>query len=106
MAKYHMFVFIDADPRGLSQRLMKRLARGMVHLVSGLSSDEKGFKPAVADQSNEELDGVSESSRQIAPKMKLTITSWVLLVHKKMGAAMHYRPEAGQKWEVEFTPML
>ena len=62
MAKYHMFAFVDCDPQQLCQLLSKRLARGKVHLLSGVSQDEQCLHARVSYESNEQLDDLSIKS--------------------------------------------
>jgi len=55
MAKHYLFAFVDCDPRELSPLVLKRLARGRVLLLSGLSKDEP-FDIKVSYQANEKVD--------------------------------------------------
>lgn len=62
MARYQLFAFVDTDPRGLPQRLLKRLARGKVQAVFGPSNEGEEFEKIVAYQPNEVVDDASIKS--------------------------------------------
>jgi serine/threonine protein kinase len=56
MAKHLLFCFVDCDPRDLEPIIVKRLARGRVLLLVGLSKDEP-FETKISYEANETVVG-------------------------------------------------
>ena len=103
MAKYHMFVFVDADPRSLPQLLMKRLARGRVQMVSGLSNGETGFKAGVVYEANEVVDDASvKSTDSVEDEMDNHVMG---VVGMKENGLRCITVQDREVWNQEFKPI-
>lgn len=103
MAKYHMFVFVDTDPRNLPELLMKRLARGKVHLLCGLSNDENGLRTSVSYQANEELDDASIKSIDSEEEEQENHVMGVVGSHEN--GLRYITVQDRELWGLEFKPV-
>jgi serine/threonine protein kinase len=100
MAKYHLFCFVDADPRSLPAMVMKRLARGKAHMVLGLSSDAAGFQTGIVYQANETVDDASvKSTDSVEDEMDNHVMG---VVGTQENGLRCITVEDRETWDVEF----
>ena len=56
MAKHRVFCFVDCDPKDLPALVLKRLARGRVTALIGLSKSAENYEDEVEYRANERLE--------------------------------------------------
>jgi hypothetical protein len=105
MAKLHLFVFVDSDSRTLPLRILKMIARGRAHLISGLCSqaEDLSFETTITYAANEKVDDESiRSTDSIEDEMDENVS---VVVGSQTNGLRCITVVDQETWHMEFKPI-